>query len=281
MERNMSKNNQLNKMENKKQFVAILEFTSGEFKAMDISACPRDMEVEEYIETVGDFSMKNSQFITLHQEPEINWMDITTERDDRREEKHYYVLIANAETKEITGLDLSGVKLTKDLDEYLIEDLGFSLENSIYMGMEEEPELIWIERTSEMKTILYPRCCSVTNQGMHEGWMIGDDYAATEEAANQLVKSYGYNSIEEAHESDDDTFYWTNWEADSITEQGYGYTKDGEEIYLDEVEWEPWNCEETESTSIEPLLDKGEDRFTFKLIHLDDKDSNLDKEISH
>jgi hypothetical protein len=63
---------------------------------------------------------------------------------------NYYVLILNAETKEITGLDLSGVELTKDLDEYLIEDLGLSLENSIYMRTEQEPELSWLESTSVM-----------------------------------------------------------------------------------------------------------------------------------
>lgn len=272
----MNKNNQADKMENQKKYAAILDFTLGEIRAMDISACPSDRDVEEYIDTVGEFSMKNSQFIILGQEPEIQWMDINIERDDQRDDMNYYVLILNAETKEITGLDLSGVKLTKDLDEYLIEDLGLSLDNSIYMGMEQEPELTWLEPTKI--EILFPRCCSVTHQGMHEGWMICDDYAATEEAANQLVKNYGYSSIEEAHKSDEDSFYWTNWEADSIAEQGYGYTKDGEEIELDEVKWLPWDYEETQISS--PTLDKGEDRFTFKTIDLEDTDSKLDKENS-
>ena len=152
-------------MENKKKYAAILEFTCGEFKAMDISACPSDMEVEEYIDTFGEFSMKNSQFITLDQEPKIQWLDINMVRDDQGDDQSFYVLLLNAETKEITGLDLSGVKLTKDLDEYLIEDLGLSLENSIYMGIEQEPELTWLEPTKI--EILFPRCCSVTHQGMH------------------------------------------------------------------------------------------------------------------
>jgi hypothetical protein len=60
----------------------------------------------------------------------------------------------------------------------------------------------------------YARQCSITNEGMNEGWCFGDgqDYAKYEKDAIQLAKDYGYDSIEDAYE--DEACYWTEWEDD-------------------------------------------------------------------
>jgi hypothetical protein len=56
------------------------------------------------------------------------------------------------------------------------------------------------------------RQCSVTGEGMNEGWCFGDgqDYAKYESGAIQLAEDYGYESLDEAY--DDNAVYWTEWE---------------------------------------------------------------------
>ena len=64
----------------------------------------------------------------------------------------------------------------------------------------------------------YPRTCSVTGEGMYEGWCFcdGQDYAKYEDGAIKLAKEYVYDSIDEAY--DDEAVYWTQWEDDDIDE---------------------------------------------------------------
>lgn len=58
------------------------------------------------------------------------------------------------------------------------------------------------------------RQCSVTGEGMNEGWVFGDgeEYAKYEADALKLAKQYGYDSLEDAYE--DDGGYWTSWEVE-------------------------------------------------------------------
>lgn len=65
----------------------------------------------------------------------------------------------------------------------------------------------------------YPRTCSVTGEGMYEGWCFNDgqDYAKYEEGAIKLAKEYGYDSIEEAY--NDEAVYWTQWEDDDYDDE--------------------------------------------------------------
>ena len=58
----------------------------------------------------------------------------------------------------------------------------------------------------------FARQCSVTGEGMNEGWCFGDgqDYAKYEAGALKLAKEYGYDNINDAYE--DDVCYWTEWE---------------------------------------------------------------------
>ena len=64
----------------------------------------------------------------------------------------------------------------------------------------------------------YARTCSVTGEGMNEGWCFNDgqDYAKYEEGAIKIAKEYGYDSIDDAY--DDEAVYWTQWEDDDIDE---------------------------------------------------------------
>lgn len=65
----------------------------------------------------------------------------------------------------------------------------------------------------------YPRTCSVTGEGMHQGWCFNDgqEYAKYEEGAIKIAKEYGYDSIEEAY--DDEAVYWTQWEDDDYDDE--------------------------------------------------------------
>jgi hypothetical protein len=83
-----------------------------------------------------------------------------------------------------------------------------------------EPELI--EDTK------YARVCSVTGEGMNEGFCFGDgeDYAKTEESALILAKERGYKTLKQAY--NDEVYYYTEWE-----EEDYQYiVKDGELVEI-------------------------------------------------
>jgi hypothetical protein len=65
-----------------------------------------------------------------------------------------------------------------------------------------------------MGTTKFARKCSVTGEGMNEGWVIndGESYAQHEHHALNLVLEMGYKAIDEAYE--DDVCYWTDWNDD-------------------------------------------------------------------
>jgi hypothetical protein len=58
----------------------------------------------------------------------------------------------------------------------------------------------------------FARQCSVTGEGMNEGWVFGDGdkYAKYEHDAWGIASDYGYESIDDAY--NDDACYWTEWE---------------------------------------------------------------------
>jgi hypothetical protein len=68
----------------------------------------------------------------------------------------------------------------------------------------------------------FARQCSITGEGMNEGWCFGDGqyYVKHENDALALALKYGYNSIDDAFE--DDAVYWTEWE----DEDDYQYYED-------------------------------------------------------
>ena len=64
--------------------------------------------------------------------------------------------------------------------------------------------------TTEFKT--WMRVCSITGEGMNEGW-ITEDYATYfkyETDALKWCKEQGYETIDDAYDAD--MIYWTNWE---------------------------------------------------------------------
>jgi hypothetical protein len=77
----------------------------------------------------------------------------------------------------------------------------------------------------------FARKCSITGEGMNEGWCFGDgqDYAKYEHDAWALASEYGYDSIDDAF--DDDAVYYTEWE--EIDEDCY-YDAEGNEYLWEE-----------------------------------------------
>lgn len=66
----------------------------------------------------------------------------------------------------------------------------------------------------------FARQCSITGEGMNEGWCFGDGqhYAKYEHDAWGLASKYGYESIDDAF--DNDACYWTDWD---VFDGGYQY----------------------------------------------------------
>lgn len=60
----------------------------------------------------------------------------------------------------------------------------------------------------------YARVCSVTGEGMWEGWVIcnGEYYAKTKKDALKILKALGFRSYNEAFK--DEQVYWTSWVGD-------------------------------------------------------------------
>ena len=75
----------------------------------------------------------------------------------------------------------------------------------------------------------FARKCSVTGEGMNQGWVIEDGWAYVkyEKDILKLLIEMGYKSIEDAQERD--YCYWTEWEDD------YQYhLVDGKLVEIDE-----------------------------------------------
>lgn len=58
----------------------------------------------------------------------------------------------------------------------------------------------------------YARQCSITGEGMNEGWVVNDGemYFKYEDDANQWCIGQGYRDIDDAYT--DDVCYYTEWE---------------------------------------------------------------------
>jgi hypothetical protein len=73
------------------------------------------------------------------------------------------------------------------------------------------------------------RVCSVTGEGMNEGWVVGDgeEYFKYEVDALEWCKKNGYKTVKKAYE--EEVVYWTEWEED------YQYImKDGKWVDMEE-----------------------------------------------
>lgn len=76
---------------------------------------------------------------------------------------------------------------------------------------------------------IFARICSVTGQGMWEGWVLGDGefYAIDQESADKLARNLGYKDAEEAYNYGE--CYWTDWAEDS--EENAQYIEIGGLLY--------------------------------------------------
>ena len=76
------------------------------------------------------------------------------------------------------------------------------------------------------EVIKWARKCSITGQGMNEGWYCEnlDTYIKYEDDALNFAQEHTYADLECAH--DDEFIYWTQWEDDSDFE----YVQVGEKI---------------------------------------------------
>ncbi len=65
------------------------------------------------------------------------------------------------------------------------------------------------------------RKCSVTGEGMNEGWVTdsGSEYFKYEEDALAWCNTHGYNSVNEAYEND--FIYWTEWYDENCEDYQY------------------------------------------------------------
>lgn len=69
----------------------------------------------------------------------------------------------------------------------------------------------WIFFVGDTCDIVFARKCSVTGEGMNEGFIINDDfYAKNEELALEEVKKRGYASLQEAY--DEEICFFTEWD---------------------------------------------------------------------
>lgn len=86
----------------------------------------------------------------------------------------------------------------------------------------------------------FARRCDVTGEPMNEGWCWGEGmfYTATEESTiTELRKEYPtkVNITDDElmqYAYDNEVLYWTEWYSDEIEEQGFYFTKDGEEVCI-------------------------------------------------
>lgn len=69
----------------------------------------------------------------------------------------------------------------------------------------------------------FPRVCSISGEGMWEGYCFGDgeEYAKEKEFAEIIAKRDGYASLDESY--DDEHHYWTEWE--DLDEDGWYESK--------------------------------------------------------
>ncbi len=123
--------------------------------------------------------------------------------------------------------------------------LGRSLKNEATM------EQIWLGIESELDAItlyeydVYARRCSVTGEGINEGYVIGDDYLSDSVKGNielgRRIKEVGYNSREESYENN--FHFYTEWDVVGEIESGQSdvYLKNGTELVKDGDVWRSGN----------------------------------------
>lgn len=80
----------------------------------------------------------------------------------------------------------------------------------------------------------FARKCSVTGEGMDEGWVFrdGDMYFINKDDVVFHVQTLGYNTLEEAYDKDE--IYWTSWYVEDPKEDDHQYiVKNGELVEID------------------------------------------------
>lgn len=72
------------------------------------------------------------------------------------------------------------------------------------------------------------RKCSVTGNGMNEGWVIncGELYLSTLELADNYAREHGYADFHDLYQQTDGDCYYTEWEQ-SEDEDDYEYVVNG------------------------------------------------------
>jgi hypothetical protein len=61
--------------QNKNQYAIILNFESGQTDCLDLCNIPQDMDTEEYIETILDYSLSNCEWL-ITDNYKINYLNL-------------------------------------------------------------------------------------------------------------------------------------------------------------------------------------------------------------
>jgi hypothetical protein len=100
-------------------------------------------------------------------------------------------------------------KMTRVYETYIEVEDGQELGQEIYAMELEQCNVV-----DEKIELVYARKCSVTGEGMNEGWYADGCgmYFANESDALHWCIDNGYRDIDDAYA--DDAIYWTEWEGD-------------------------------------------------------------------
>lgn len=74
---------------------------------------------------------------------------------------------------------------------------------------------------NNQKIYKFPRVCSISGEGMWEGYCFGDgeEYAKEKEFAETIARRNGYATLQESY--DDGHHYWTEWYDEGLDEDGW------------------------------------------------------------
>jgi hypothetical protein len=56
-------------------YITILNFESGQIEVLDLCNMPKDMDAEDYTETILDYSLTNCEWMITNHKPEINFLN--------------------------------------------------------------------------------------------------------------------------------------------------------------------------------------------------------------
>jgi hypothetical protein len=56
-------------------YITILNFESGQIEVLDLCNMPKDMDAQDYTETILDYSLTNCEWMITNHKPEINFLN--------------------------------------------------------------------------------------------------------------------------------------------------------------------------------------------------------------